>query len=165
MAEVTSLSLLQRVQQGTEESSWFEFMHLYNGLIEGWLKKQGVQHADAEDIRQEVMTVVHGELQKFDHNGRTGAFRTWLRRITANRMHEHLRKKARTNRTGAPTDLGVLADQLNDDASELAQHWDAEHDSHVVDFLLLRVSTQFSSEQMDAFRKVTLEGLSPARGR
>ena len=43
MANETHLSLLARVQETTFGSSWNEFSAMYDGLIQGWLHRQGVQ--------------------------------------------------------------------------------------------------------------------------
>ena len=56
MVNQTRVSLLGRVQETTAGQSWSEFSEMYDGLIQGWLYRQGVQSQDADDIRQEVMT-------------------------------------------------------------------------------------------------------------
>ena len=83
MANETRLSILARVQETTFGDSWSEFSAMYDDLIKGWLYRRGVQAQDADDIRQEVMTVVLRRIGSFEHNGRTGAFRAWLRMITS----------------------------------------------------------------------------------
>ena len=41
-----------------------------------------LQAADADDLTQQVLTVVVRKLPAFRHSGRPGAFRAWLRAIT-----------------------------------------------------------------------------------
>lgn len=154
--QATSVSLLERIRLGPGDASWHDFVTLYNGLIEKWLLRQGVKRADAEDIRQEVMTVVLREIQSFEHNGRTGAFRNWLRTITANRLREFWRSRKR-QRTVGEVDLEQLAGQLDDDRSEISRVWGQEHDRQMIEHLLLRVSRQFKPESMQAFREVVIE--------
>lgn len=153
---VTSVSLLERIQLGPSDESWYEFVTLYNRLIEKWLLRQGVTQADAEDIRQEVMTVVLREVLNFEHNGRTGAFRNWLRTITANRLREFWRSR-KQQRAAGELDLEQLACQLDDETSELSRVWNQEHDRQMIEHLLLRVSRQFKPESMQAFRQVVIE--------
>ena len=91
MTDSTRLSILARVQATTAGDSWAEFSGLYDGMIHRWLDRQGVKRQDADDIRQEVMTVVLRQIGDFNHNGQAGAFRSWLRSITANCMREFWR--------------------------------------------------------------------------
>ena len=85
----TSLSLLARARQSADSESWNRLVELYAPLIRGWLRSYGVSGADADDLVQEVLTVVSQELPKFNHNDRTGAFRSWLRKILVHRLQNY----------------------------------------------------------------------------
>jgi RNA polymerase sigma-70 factor (ECF subfamily) len=86
----TSLSLLERLQQQPDPETWKRLVSLYLPMIHGWLQRHGVAPADADDLAQEVLTVVVRELPRFEHNQRAGAFRAWLRTITVHRyMRSH----------------------------------------------------------------------------
>ena len=152
----TSHSLLQRVQVGASQESWHEFVTFYDRLIQGWLLKQGVTPNDAEDIRQEVLAVVLKEITRFEHNGRTGAFRNWLRTVTANRLREFWRSRKR-QKTAGGADIEELARQLDDATSDLSRIWNYEHDRQLLESLLKRVAKQFSPTSMQAFRRVMIE--------
>lgn len=152
----TSQSLLRRVQMGAGEESWHEFVTFYDQLIQGWLRRQGVKANDAEDVRQEVLAVVLKEIGRFEHNGRTGAFRNWLRTVTANRLREFWRARKRQKNTGE-ADLEELARQLDDATSDLSRIWNHEHDRKMLECLMLRVSKQFAPKSMQAFRQVVIE--------
>ena len=69
MPNQTSVSLLYRVRNQEDRQSWNEFAELYYGLVHSWLRRQGVQDPDADDVVQEVMTYVCGEIGNFEHNG------------------------------------------------------------------------------------------------
>ena len=84
--ENTSLTLLARLQQSDDTEAWQRLYGLYHPLILNWLKRYGVQHSDADDLSQEVLTTISKELVRFDHNGRIGAFRSWLKGILINRL-------------------------------------------------------------------------------
>ena len=60
--------------------------NIYAPLIRRWVRPYVAQSADFDDVVQEVLTTLVSELSRFDHNGRTGAFRAWLRAITVNRI-------------------------------------------------------------------------------
>ena len=155
MVNQTRVSLLGRVQETTAGQSWDEFSEMYDGLIQGWLYRQGVQSQDADDIRQEVMTIVLRRIGQFEHNGRVGAFRAWLKSITSNCLRDHWRKMK--HRAGGGPDLGELAYQLEDDASRQSILWNAEHDRYVLDVLLSKVSDRLSEKSVTVFRRIVLD--------
>src|SRR5262245_20356795 len=85
MAE-TSLSLLDRLRSQPDTESWRRLVDLYTPLIHAWLRRHAVSSADADDLTQDVMAVVVRELPRFEHNQNPGAFRSWLRAVTVNRL-------------------------------------------------------------------------------
>ncbi len=157
MADSTRISLLDRIRETTTGESWQEFVGVYEAVIAGWLGRQDVQLADAEDICQEVMATVHREIANFEHSGRTGAFRTWLRRITSNRLHQHWQRHQRNPGAYAGPDLSELAELLADDSSRLTLIWEKQHDQFVLDHLLLKLHGRFGENSLAAFQRVALE--------
>ena len=89
----TSTGLLTRARDLTDRPAWERLVALYEPLLHGWLRRQDVQHADAEDLVQGVLSAVAVELQEFQHNGRTGAFRSWLRAMLVNRLRTFRRSQ------------------------------------------------------------------------
>jgi RNA polymerase sigma-70 factor, ECF subfamily len=80
MAE-TSATLLERLNDRSDSAAWRRLVDLYSPLTNGWLRRHGASADDAEDLTQEVLGVIVREVSRFKHNGRVGAFRTWLRTI------------------------------------------------------------------------------------
>jgi RNA polymerase sigma-70 factor, ECF subfamily len=157
----TSISLLERLRFGRDEDAWNRLVELYQPWIRGQLQTEGLATADADDVVQEILTVLLQEMPKFQHNGSRGAFRCWLRRITTNRVRELWRdRKYRPAAGGA--DLERTLDQLADDGSELSRRWDREHDQHVVAELLKSIAADFEPRTWQAFRAFVLEGRSAA---
>ena len=154
MSDKTRLSILARVQETTLGESWHEFAAIYDGLIQNWLKRQGVKPQDADDVRQEVMTVVLRKIGEFDHSGRTGAFRSWLKQITSNCLRDHWRSKKRHGETGP--NLEDLAARLEDSRSQQTIIWNAEHDRFVLDNLLKKISERMSEKSVTVFRRIVI---------
>jgi len=154
MSLATRQSLLERVRKTTTGESWNQFVQIYDGLILNWLRHQHVRPEDAEDIRQEVMTVVYQEIGSFQHNGRTGAFRSWLRKITANRLHRLWQKR---KGPGEDKQLEKLADELADDRSRLTSIWDQQHDQFLLNSLLDDLSQRFQPKSIAIFRRIALQ--------
>jgi RNA polymerase sigma-70 factor (ECF subfamily) len=159
--ESTSRSLLFRARQG-HEPAWQRIVSLYRPLIHGYLLRQGVRPQEADDLTQDVLAVLVRELPRFEHGGRTGAFRSWLRQITVNRAREFWRAgKCRAAAVGG-SDFLQQVEQLADDDSVLTRTWDEEHDRHVLRHLLSLMEDEFGPELVRAFHRLTFEG-APAR--
>src|SRR4051794_14019983 len=157
MAE-TSATLLQRLNDRSDSVAWQRLVDLYTPLINSWLRRQGVSAEDAEDLTQEVLGIVIREISQFQHNGRAGAFRTWLRTITINCLRQSWRsRRARLQTTRLP-DLDSSLDQLEDLASDLSRRWDREHDEFVLHRLLDLIEPEFRPATWQAFRRQVIDG-------
>ncbi len=157
MAE-TSATLLERLNDRSDSIAWRRLVDLYSPLVHTWLRRQGIAAHDAEDLTQEVLEVVVREVSRFRHNGRAGAFRTWLRTITINCLRASLRsRRFRARATGSP-DITAMLDQLEDPASNVSRRWDREHDQHVLERLLELIEPDFRPATWRAFRRQVLDG-------
>lgn len=158
----TSVSLLRNAATDGNRDAWFRLTAIYEPLIMKWVRQLGVNQSDSTDIAQEVLIALVGDLPGFEHNGRTGAFRTWLRRITVNRCRRYWTEQTRRGRLRHADGVEERLEELTDPASELSHLWDQEHDQFVVEHLLEKVRSQVSAEAMDAFRRVALNEESPS---
>jgi len=160
MAE-TPLSLLERLRALPDPSAWKRLVELYTPLIQTFLRRHGLQHPDVDDLVQDVLAVVVEKLPDFRHNAQKGAFRTWLRTITAHRLQAFLRS-ARYRPTVGSVELEETLHQLEAPDSTLSRSWDQEHDQQVLRRLLELLEGDFTSPTWQAFRRVALEGIAPA---
>jgi RNA polymerase sigma-70 factor (ECF subfamily) len=152
----TSLSLLDTLRNSADEAAWTRLVELYSPLIHGWLRRQGMQQ-DAEDVTQDVLTVVVRRLSEFERAPRTGAFRAWLRTITVNCLRAHWRRQKNKPIAGGRDSVAELINQLEDPASHVSKLWDAEHDRHVTRYLLESIKPRFSEQTWKAFTRVALD--------
>lgn len=155
MMTSTSHSLLEQLREGPEGIAWQRWHGIYEPLIHGWLRRHRLIVSDRDDVLQNVMTVVVRRLPQFQHNGRTGAFRHWLKNITINCLRDYW-KGLRTHPHQAAA-TGLL-DEWADDQSTVSQNWDLEHDRHLVSKLLVMLEPEFTPETWKAFQKVVIEG-------
>ena len=150
----TSASLLERAQASGDADAWNAFVGLYTPLLQTWLAAAGLQQADRDDVSQRVLEVLVRQLPEFRHNGRTGAFRAWLRGITTNLLREFWRDRATV-----ATD-SVLA-QLSDPGGRLSRVWDEQHDRHVYQALAATVRTEVTETTWLAFHRTAIEDRPP----
>ena len=157
----TSLSLLARISQSADSDSWDRLVELYTPLMRRWVRSYEVTGADADDLVQEVLTVVSQELPKFKHNERAGAFRSWLRKILVNRLRNHWRDRQNSPPAKGGSSFLEQLNQLEDDASQLSQIWNAEHDRDVIAKLMEIVRPSFQPKTWEAFQRLMFGGQRP----
>jgi RNA polymerase sigma-70 factor (ECF subfamily) len=157
----TSVSLLERLRTQPDSASWQRLVDLYTPLIQGWLRRHFLPDADVDDLVQEVLSVVVRELPRFEHNHRPGAFRSWLRTITAHRLREFWRSQRHRPVATGGSDFAQMLEQLEDSSSGLSRLWDEEHDRHIAQRLLQLIEVDFAPSTWQAFRRLVLDGASP----
>lgn len=157
----TSVSLLRRLQRTDDSKNWNRLVELYAPLLRVWLRKYDVQASDADDLVQEVLMAVAKDLKSFDHSGRPGAFRSWLRSILVHRLRNFWRAQGRRPQARGDSDIERRLERLEDPASELSQIWNRQHDRHVVRQLIAATQSNFEPTTWEAFRRVALEGARP----
>lgn len=113
----TSLSLLERLRNPSEERAWSRFVELYAPLIFDWARRIGLPTTDAEDLVQDVMTVMLTKLPEFKYD-RSKSFRGWLRTITVNRCRDFFRRRGKAPQTMHESALGIEAPDVADLFSE-----------------------------------------------
>jgi RNA polymerase sigma-70 factor (ECF subfamily) len=155
--DVTRQSLLLRAREGNREA-WDDLHTLYRPLIVGCLRRQAVAERDVDDLVQEIFLAVHRGLPSFDHSGRTGAFRAWLRAIALTCSCNYWRSPARRVTSAGDAVAEEALRQLEDPDSALWNAWNEEHDRHVLNCLLGMMEIEFEPATMQAFRRVALEG-------
>ncbi len=91
----THVSLLVRLQQPGNDSAWREFAALYEPLILRLALRKGLQHADAQDLIQDVMVAINRAVERLEFGPGKGRFRGWLYRVTRNLILNALQKRGR----------------------------------------------------------------------
>lgn len=161
LMSLTSATLLERLRDRADAEAWQRLLDLYSPLLSTWLRRHALQDADVDDLVQEVLLTVAREAPKFQHSGRPGAFRHWLRTILANRLREFWRERRLRPTAAGDSDFVKMLDQLQDPDSGLSHLWDQQHDQHIVRRLFAMIEPQFASSTWQAFRRVVLDGARP----
>jgi RNA polymerase sigma factor (sigma-70 family) len=155
--ESTSRSLLLRAQSGQDPAAWERLVAIYRPFIYGWLRRHSASHQDAEDLTQEVLTILVRELPDFSHSGRIGAFRGWLRTTAANRMRSFWRAGRCRPVASGKTEFLVMVHQIEDDNSDMSKLWDQQHDQHVLARIIESIENEFEPTTVQAFRRLTFD--------
>lgn len=153
----TRISLLNELC-GRETEPWRELDRLYRPLIANWLRRFELQPDDQDDLFQELMTVLVWKIEEFEHNGRRGAFRNWLRTTVVNLARNYLRRKLAR---GTGTDeVQEMLEQYADPNSDLSVEFDLAHQRHLLHRLLERLENEFQPITLQAFQAHVVESRS-----
>ena len=156
----THYSLLTKLTDNHPQT-WQEFSLVYKPMISNWLKSYPLQAADIEDLTQEIMLFVLENGDSFEHNGRIGAFRNWLRSVTFNICRNYLRKsKPQTHEN--LTHLTLLLEQLEDPQSNQSYLFNLAHDRVIVQILLKNLVEHFQAETIEIFKLHVIDEMSAA---
>ena len=153
----TRLSILDRLA-AADQATWSDFDHTYRPLLRRWLQGTALADADVEDIIQEVMVFVAANLNRFDHNHRTGAFRKWLRGVAVNTARNHLRKQR--HETLSSEAVQQRLSELEDDSSRVSLAFEQDCQRALIRQLLQRIERGFTPETMSIFRQYVIDGAS-----
>jgi RNA polymerase sigma-70 factor (ECF subfamily) len=156
----TPLSLLERARR-KDEGAWCRLVALYRPLVLFWCGRAGLPPSDAEDVSQEVLASVAGNLDSFQSDRPGSTFRGWLRVITRNAILSHARRNAGRPRAeggeAAWERLQGVADPLADGDGEETAEIDRLYRGAVG-----QVRGAFEERTWQAFWRTAVEGRSPA---
>ncbi len=159
--QATPRSLLDRVRLDGDEASWRMLVNLYTPFLRRVLVHFRVPAPDVDDLTQEVFGVVVRELPRFEHSGRAGAFRCWLRAILYNRLADYRRSRQRASHR-AQEGAAAPLEEREDPENELEALWDREHTEHVVRRLMELLEPEFMPSTWQAFRRQVVDAVCAA---
>jgi RNA polymerase sigma-70 factor (ECF subfamily) len=151
----TRLSLLQRAVAGGRDA-WSEIDYLYRPFIQDWFRSQGVASEEVEDLTQEVLMTLFKELHAFQHPGKRGAFRSWMRSICVNRLLNYRRYRRIRGEAIGGTDFHARVQEIADEG-KLSDIWDREHRQAILRYLFTKIEHQFEELTLSIFRRLTLD--------
>ncbi len=160
MAEIppTRASLVLRLRDPQDEAAWREFVDLYGPFIYGFLRKQGVQDADAADLGQEVLGAVAGAVGRLEYDPARGSFRNWLFTIVRNKLSNWRRAQRKRLLDCDEAAAEVLLEECPAPMRQEAE-WEAEWEQKVFAWACTQVRRVVTELTWQAFWKSAIEDL------
>lgn len=147
----TRNSLVLRLRDAEDVDAWDEFLAVYEPLVYHLARKKGLQHADAEEIVQEVMLTVSRAVGAWVVDPKRGRFRAWLFAIARNLMINWLtRRKPGAIGSGDTAVMKLLKEHCDPSCEETAE-FDLEYRRQVFRWVAERVRTQVKERTWEAF--------------
>jgi RNA polymerase sigma-70 factor (ECF subfamily) len=159
MAEIppTRASLLLRLRDPRDGTAWTEFVDLYTPLVYGYLRKHGLQDADAADLSQEVLSAVAAAVGRLEYDPARGAFRNWLFTVVRRKLSNW--RAAQASRTWGSGDSALHQRLATHPAPEVLEaQWQAEWEQGVADWACEQVRRDVSEATWQAFWQTAVEG-------
>jgi RNA polymerase sigma-70 factor (ECF subfamily) len=145
------MSLLSRLRDPADASSWREFDGRYRDLVLRYCRRSGLQESDAEDVRQLLMMTLARRMRTFEYRPEAGRFRDYLRICTRHAIAKHLSRQDDGANGLSPVDMEALEDTSAVAADEL---WEAEWRSHHLRQAMGKARSVFERRSLDVFERI-----------
>ena len=86
----TRRTLLERLHDKNDDSSWKEFVETYRGYIFVVIRRMGIDDASTEDLVQQVLVKLWDKLPEFSYDSKR-RFRSYVATITRNKVNDFVR--------------------------------------------------------------------------
>ncbi len=153
----TRASLLVRLRDARDEAAWRQFIDLYAPLVYGYLRKQGLQDADAADLCQDVLGAVAGGVGRLEYDPAKGAFRNWLFTIVRRKLSNWRAGQAHRVRGSGDAGIHELLEKCPVE-DRLEAEWEAEWQQRLLDWACEQIRQGTSDATWKAFWRTAVEG-------
>ena len=155
----TSPTLLGRLREApTDGVAWERFVAQYGPPTLAWCRKRGLQHADAEDVTQEILVRLAKSLRTFSYDP-SRSFRAWLRKVSVRAIGEYFGTLKPGERGSGDSDIFEILGSVQARVDLVAQY-EAEFDLELLDEAMARVRLRVEPTTWEAFRASAVEKLS-----
>jgi RNA polymerase sigma-70 factor (ECF subfamily) len=145
----TRVSLLSRLRDLADDTSWKEFYERYRRFIFQAALRKGLSSQDAEEVLQGTVVSVARGIPNFVYNPAICSFKGWLMTITRRRVADQLRRRGRqvplAETAGDIPAGGILVD------SPFEAAWEAEWESNLIEAAIDRLRLTISPRNYQIF--------------
>jgi RNA polymerase sigma factor (sigma-70 family) len=165
----TRATLIHRLKNWKDQSSWQDFFDTYWKLIYNTALKGGLSEAEAQDVVQETIISVAKHMPSFQYDPAVGFFKTWLCNMARWRISDKIRKRGRDARCQTlPEDPGTDTSTEGKEAgptcpADLEALWDAEWEKALLDAALARVKRRLDPQKYQIFDLCVNKDWAPAK--
>ncbi|TWU04054.1 sigma-70 family RNA polymerase sigma factor [Neorhodopirellula pilleata] len=159
----TRASLIASLNDPASEEAWYEFAAVYRPLVIRVARAKGLQHADADDLAQDVLAAVGNAIGSFTTTGE-GSFRRWLYQITRNLVVNQLTRGPFSGQRGpigsGNSDVQKFLSQAPAPGDQTATLFQLEYQRTRFQQAATKVKDQFSESTWQCFWLTSVENQS-----
>jgi len=157
----THPSLLDRIRDPADAHAWREFDRSYGELIVRYARTRGLQHADAEEVRQAVLVNLSRAMPGFQYSPLKGRFRSYLGTAVRNAVSRFHRRKTCPGIGEGALSLLDDVDPADPVSNEPDAQWEREWTHHHCRLALASLRRTHDSGSVRVFERL-LAGQEPA---
>lgn len=157
----TRRSLLVRLRDPRDRAAWEDFVSLYGPLAYRFVRRRGLQDADAADVTQNVLHAVAQGLSGFDYNPAIGRFRSWLFEVVRRQLAKWQRGRARSMKASGGTNYADELEQIPAPDGAEIDLWEREYERQRFLWAGNRVQAHVDPVAWQAFWRTAVDGESP----
>lgn len=150
----TTTGLLDGLHEPGNRAAWDEFDRRYRPILAAFLRRAGLNEADAADVAQETLACFVEEYRLKKYDRAQGRLRSWLIGIARCRLADLWRAAGRRRELRGESAIVSLADDFDEE-----RVWDEEERRCIFQQAIreLRETTRFNERTIEAFEAVVLQ--------
>ncbi len=148
----TRSSLLARLRQWNDKTSWDDFFDNYNRSIFSLGLRRGLTRAEAEEVVQETMVMVARQIPEFTYDPAVGSFKGWLFTITHRAISRQIEKRLPSRQKAKSShNKEEPLENIPDPSFDFEQQWDEEWRRSILQIATDRVRREMKPKQFQMF--------------
>lgn len=153
----TRRTLLERLHDRNDDSSWKEFVETYRGYIFVVIRRMGIDEASTEDLVQQVLVKLWDKLPEFSYDSKK-RFRSYVATVTRNKVNDFVRslkaEQKRIDKTCSDESLKII------EVPEVEVIAQQEWELFIANRALQNIRDSFSGNAIEVFERM-LDGENP----
>jgi RNA polymerase sigma-70 factor (ECF subfamily) len=156
-APPTRPSLIVRLRDHRDHEAWAQFVEVYAPLIYAYVRKRGLQDADAADLTQACLRQVALHVGTLEYQPGHGSFRGWLFTIVRNKLRDFRRRAGRQTQGSGNAEVQQLLESQPAPAAEV-DAWEREYQYSLLLWAAEQVRPVLQETTWQAFWQTAVEG-------
>ncbi|MCA9038500.1 MAG: sigma-70 family RNA polymerase sigma factor [Planctomycetaceae bacterium] len=165
----TRESLILRVKDPEDQLAWSELIAVYRPVVCRMARARGLQHADAEDLAQNVFASVARAIESWQPIDGGPRFRNWLARISRNAILNAL-TRLRPDAAAGTSSVAEVLDEIpagstepTDEDLKLDRILQRESRLEAIRWAANEIQSEFTETTWSIFHATAMEGRAAAQ--
>lgn len=161
-APPTRPSLLVRLRDFQDRQAWAQFVEVYAPVVYGYVRKRGLQDADAADLTQDCLRQAAARMGSLEYDPQRGSFRGWLFTILRNKLRDFLDRPRHLYQGSGDSSVQRLLEAQEAPRPDETGDWDHEYRVGLLTWAATQIRPQVQETTWQAFWQTAVEG-KPAK--
>lgn len=150
----TRASLIHRLKNWQDSTSWQDFFKIYWKLIYGVARKAGLSDDEAQDVVQETLISVAKHMPTFKYDPSIGSFKAWLLTMTRWRIIGQFRKRqpiAEHSQNDSTNHTDTVAVAPDPNAVDLDAMWEVQWETNLLHAAMDNLKRRIDPQRWQVF--------------